>query len=100
MPTTTVKGLKEGTSTADVLNAIRATASQSYKDAVPIVNMHDINTLNRVGEALYTYAPHRNYFIQELFNRIAVVFGRNKIYTNPYKWAKIGTLNFGESGGR
>lgn len=97
MPTTTVPALKPEVTTADVLNMIRKDASQSYQNDVPVANINDINTLNRIGQALLNFAPHRNYFIEALYNRIAVVWGRNKIYTNPLKFAKRGTLDLGET---
>lgn len=89
--------LKEGVTTADVLNAIRSGAPQAYQDAVPIVNINDLNSLNKVGAALYNYQPHMNYFVQELWNRLAVMYGKSKIYENPMKLFKIGLLNFGET---
>lgn len=92
-----MKKLKEGTTTADILNAIRADASDAYRAVVPVVDPNEIDTLNRVGAALYTYTPHRNYFVTELWNRLAMFIGKSKLYENPLRMFKIGILNFGET---
>lgn len=89
--------MRANVTTADIINAIRTSAPQSYQDAVPVVNINDLNTLNRVGQALYSYQPHMNYFVSELWNRLAVMYGKSKVYENVLKMFKIGLLNFGET---
>lgn len=92
-----IKKLAKTVSTADVINQIRAGASEDYKAAIPVVNPNDLDTLNRVGAALYQFTPHRNYFISELWNRLAIFIGKSKVYENPLKMFKIGLLQFGET---
>lgn len=89
--------LKATVNSADILNAIRNSAPQSYQDAVPIADINDLNTLNRIGAALYSYQPHMNYFVSALWNRLAVMYGKSKIYTNKLRLFKIGLLEFGET---
>lgn len=98
MPTIpTTQKVKSTATTADILNAIRNSAPQSYQDAVPVVNINDLNSLNNAGKAIYSYQPHMNYFVQELWNRLAVMYGKSKVYENKLKLFKIGLLEFGET---
>lgn len=88
---------KPDVTTADLLNAIRTSAPQSYQDAVPVANINDLNSLNQIGKAIYSYQPNMNYFVQELWNRLAMMYGKSKLYSNKLKLFKIGILEFGET---
>lgn len=92
-----VPTLKAGVTTADMLNAIRNSAPTSYQNAVPVADINDLNSLNRIGKALFSYEPHMNYFISELWNRLAIMYGKSKLYTNKLKMFKIGILELGET---
>ena len=56
-------------STADIINTIRANASQEYQSKVPEVTIE--NDIPKVGEVLYGYPRLANEFISELVNSLA-----------------------------
>lgn len=81
-------------STIDILNTIRANASQAYVSKVPeITQEHDIP---KVGEVLYGYPALANEFISTLVNRIAAVRIKSAVFNNAYSELKKGYLEFGE----
>ena len=84
-------------SSADILNAIRNGASQSYRDFVPVADIKDAESLKAIGNILMTYEPLRNEFLNALMNRIGRVYVTNKTYDNPWAIFKKGILEFGES---
>lgn len=82
-------------STIDILNTIRANASQEYQDSVPVVtNEHDIP---KVGDVLYGYPALANQFLNALINRIALVQVKSATFNNAYAELKKGYLEFGET---
>lgn len=89
--------MKAGVTTADLLNAIRNGAPQYYQDSVPIANINSLDSLNKIGAAIYSYQPNMNYFVSELWNRLAIMWGKSKLYSNKLKQFKIGLLEFGET---
>lgn len=82
---------------ADVLNAIRNGASQSYKDGVPVAVMGDGDSLRGIGNAIMSYAAIKNEFLHELMNRIGMVMIKTMMFTNPWYMFKKGLLEFGET---
>ena len=82
---------------ADVLNAIRNGASQTYKDAVPVAIMGDADNLRGIGNAIMSYAALKNEFLHELMNRIGMVMIKTMAFTNPWYMFKKGLLEFGET---
>ena len=70
-----------GTS-ADIINAIRNSASVNFKDYVRAIIMDNVSL--------------RNEFINALINRIARVVVTSKLYENPIQMFKKGILEFGE----
>lgn len=101
MPTIPVKQLNKDISKADMLNIIRDNASEAYQKRVPKAlppsDPNSIDTLNKIGQVLYTWTPGRNYFIPAFYNMIAVQYGKNKIYENQLRMFKIGLLDNGET---
>lgn len=80
-------------STIDIINTIRANASAEYQDSVPeVATAADVRS---VGEAFRGYPQFANYFIESLVNRIGLVLINSKMYEDPYKDLKKGTLPFG-----
>lgn len=81
----------------EVLNNIRANASQSYKEQVPELQEGDLNQLHAIGEIITTYDAVRNEFLSALYNRIGRVLITSKMYDNPWASFKKGMLEFGET---
>lgn len=82
-------------STIDILNVIRANASEEYQSLVPKVTK--ASDIPKVGEVLYGYPAMANQFISALVNRIASVRVRSTVFNNPYVGLKKGFLEFGET---
>lgn len=81
-------------STIDILNTIRANASQAYVSKVPEITQE--NDIPKVGEVLYGYPALANEFISTLVNRIAAVRIKSAVFNNAYSELKKGYLEFGE----
>lgn len=94
MPNIDYRDVKTNSS-VDVLNAIRNSASQNYKDHVPLATP-DANTIRSIGNVIMDFPEIQNEFLSALINRIAEVKVTNKYYTNPFAVFKKGKLNFGE----
>lgn len=82
-------------STVDILNTIRANASQAYQSSVPSVDVE--RDLLKVGDVLYGYPALANEFVSTLVNRIAAVPIKSATFNNPYVDLKKGFLEFGET---
>lgn len=95
MPTRpTVKTLTA--SSVDVLNAIRNSATQNYKDYVPVATK-DADSIREIGAIIMDYPALQNEFLSALVNRIGRVIMTSKMYTNPIEMFKKGMLEFGET---
>lgn len=96
MPNTPVKNPKIATSTTrEILNAIRESASQNYKDYVPI--LFDGDDIKKIGNILMDNVTLKNEFLQTLVNRIGYVITTSKSYKNPLSIFKKGKLDYGET---
>lgn len=82
-------------STVDILNTIRANASQEYQNLVPEITKAD--EIPRVGEVVMGYPGLANQFISALMNRIAAVRVKSATFNNAYAQFKKGYLEFGET---
>lgn len=82
-------------STLQILNTIRANATQEYQDLVPKVET--TTDIPKVGEVLYGYPAMGNQFVNALMNRIALVVIRSATFNNPYAKFKKGYLENGET---
>lgn len=82
-------------STTEILNTIRANASLEYQNLVPEVKKTE--DIPKVGEILYGFPVHGNYFITTLMNRIALTVIRSLTFNNPYAKYKKGYLEKGET---
>lgn len=93
-----VKGMKAGTTGADVLNTVRASivanGGLDYADRVPVATQ---DNLKDVGKAILEYQPTANQFLDELINRIGLVVIRRRMYKNKLAMFKKGFLDFGDS---
>lgn len=81
---------------ADVLNAIRNSASTNYRDYVPVASQ-DAESIKEIGAVIMEYPALQNEFLSNLINRIGRVIITSKMYTNPLEMFKKGYLDFGES---
>lgn len=83
-------------SSYDVLNAIRNSASQNYKDYVPIATEGG-ESIKEIGAVIMDYPNLQNEFLNTLVNRIALVLINSLNFDNPYAIFKRGFLEFGET---
>lgn len=82
-------------STVDILNTIRANASQEYQNLVPEISQ--ATEIPRVGEVVMGYPALANQFLSALVNRIASVRVKSATFNNAYAQFKKGYLEFGET---
>lgn len=82
-------------STVDILNTIRANASQEYQNLVPEITK--AAEIPRVGEVVMGYPALANQFLSALVNRIAAVRVKSATFNNAYAQFKKGYLEFGET---
>ena len=68
-------------STIDILNVIRQNAPAQYQNDVPKITK--ATDIPQVGEAIYGTPAHKNYFLGELINRIALVRVMSATFNNP-----------------
>lgn len=94
MPTTYPNKTLTATS-ADILNAIRNSASNNYQDYVPVVTA-DAEIIRSVGSILMQNPSLMNEFLSALCNRIGKVLINSRLYNNPWAVFKKGVLEFGE----
>ena len=81
-------------STIDILNVIRANASQAYRDTIPEVS--SFKDIPNVGDILVGYPALANEFVDALMGRIAYVAIKSATFNNPYEALKKGFLLTGE----
>lgn len=83
----------------EVLNSIRSTIMANgsvidYADRIPEATQ---DNLKDIGRALFSYEPAMNQFLNELINRIGMVYVHDKLYNNKLKFLKRGYLEYGDS---
>lgn len=78
----------------DILNAIRANASSTYQDRIPVATQENIR---EIGNAMLEYQAIANEFLSALVNRIGRVLITSKSFTNPLARFKKGMLEYGET---
>ena len=83
----------------EVLNSIRSTIMANgsvidYADRIPEATQ---DNLKDIGKALFNYEPAMNQFLNELINRIGMVYVHDKLYSNKLKFLKRGYLEYGDS---
>lgn len=78
----------------DILNAIRNTSSDNYRNYVPTA---DGTNLREIGAIIVGNPTLANEFITTLVNRIGMVIINSKMYENPWTMFKQGVLNYGET---
>ena len=83
-------------SSVDVLNAIRNSASNNYRNYVPVATA-DAESIRTIGAVIMDYPALQNEFLNALINRIGRVMLTSKMYDNPWAAFKRGMLEFGET---
>ena len=78
----------------NILNAIRNDASLDYRKRIPSASKGNIAD---VADAIFSFRPHKNEFIESLINRIGMVYARNSVWFNPLQEFKRGMLEFGDT---
>lgn len=75
--------------TLDILNNIRANASQDYQDRIPAATQENIQA---IGNALQAYNVLYNEFCDALINRIGKTLLESKLFKNKLARFKSGTI--------
>lgn len=83
-------------SSVDILNAIRNSASSTYRNYVPVATA-DAASIKQIGNVIMLYPALQNEFLSALVNRIGLVMISSKLYSNPWSLFKKGFLEFGET---
>lgn len=78
--------------TPDMLNAIRAGASQVYQDAVPLATA---SNLQDVGNPILKYQPVANEFLDAIVNKIVMQLVERRMWDNPLGILKTGDMPLG-----
>lgn len=81
---------------ADVINAVKNSASSYYKDYVPYVTA-DADSLRGIGAIIMNNPALENEFLSALVNRIAFARIASRLYTNPLATLKKGVIDVGET---
>ena len=80
----------------EILNAIRNSSTQNYKDFVPYASPN-AESIKEIGAIIMQYPALQNDFLSALVNRIGRVIVTSKMYDNPWAMFKKGMLEFGET---
>lgn len=76
----------------DVANAIRNTASEAYRAAVPLA---DYGNITDVGNPIMSYQAIQNEFLNALVNKIALTIVNSRMFENPLQFLKNGAAPLG-----
>ena len=83
------------TSNKDMVNAIRKEASDEFKNHIPVMESDEM--ARKVPDKLEGYPTIKNEFIQTLINKVVRTDFFSRIYNNPLKMLKKGSLAYGAS---
>lgn len=83
-------------SSVDILNAIRNSATANYRDYVPAAQPN-AESIREIGAVIMQFPALQNEFLSALINRIGRVIITSKMYSNPWAIFKQGVLEFGET---
>lgn len=82
--------------TADILNAVRNSATTNYKEHIPYITP-DADSLRGIGAIIMDNPALENEFINTLVNRIAFARIASRMYSNPLKNLKKGVIDTNET---
>ena len=77
----------------DILNRIRAEASQEYQDRIPEASRENLAS---IGQAFASYSVLYNEFKDALINRIGLTLLETATFENKLKGLKLGTITSGQ----
>lgn len=80
----------------DVVNAIRNSASQNYRDYVPVATP-DTESIRGIGKVMMDFPAIRNEFLSNLITKFGKTIYTSKSYKNPFRMFKKGIMEFGET---
>ena len=80
----------------DIINAVKNSAGQDYKNYVPYVTP-DSDSLKAMGAVVMDRPSLLNEFIDTLSNVIGMRVVTSKMYENPWAFMKKGILDYGET---
>lgn len=83
-------------SSVDILNAIRNSATANYRNYVPAAQPNQ-ESIREIGAVIMQFPALQNEFLSALVNRIGRVLITSKMYSNPWAIFKQGVLEFGET---
>lgn len=78
----------------DFLNSIRTSCSEDYKNRIPTATK---TNLSKIGQAITDYPNAKNEFIEVMTNLVGRTIFLAKLYENPFKFFKKGSLEYGKS---
>lgn len=81
-------------SSAGIINNI--TASEAALAGAPLAK-NTVDSIKMVGEWICATQQRQNAFLSALCNKIVKTVIETRAYTNPWKWAKRGSLEVGDS---
>ena len=90
------KAVSLTSSSVDILNAIRNSATANYRDYVPAAQPNQ-DSIREIGAVIMQFPALQNEFLSALINRIGRVMITSKMYSNPWAIFKQGVLEFGET---
>lgn len=82
------------TSNKDLLNSIRSNASEEYRKNIPLATNENIK---EIYSLLSEYPTSKNEFMNVFINKIGKTQFFNKLFENPLRVLKKGSLDFGKS---
>ena len=78
----------------EIMNAVRTSATLEYQSRIPTATKENIK---EVAELVTTYPNTKNEFASALTNLVGRQVFLQKLYTNPFKFFKKGTLEYGKT---
>ena len=76
------------------VNNVRTLASDEFKNRIPVASK---TNLQAVADAIIEYPHAKNEFINVLTNQVVKTLFMNKLYQNPFKFFKKGSLDYGKT---
>lgn len=83
-------------SSVDILNAIRNSATANYRNYVPEATA-SADSIRDIGAVIMQFPVLQNEFLSALINRIGRVIVTSKMYSNPWSMFKKGIMEYGET---
>lgn len=79
--------------TLEILNTIRANASEDYQERIPVATQTNISS---IGNSFETYSLLYNEYSKALFHKIGLTLLQTAMWDNPLKSFKTGSLVTGQ----